>query len=256
MKIVFIGAGNLSTHLSKALQNAGFEIVQIYSRTKSSAIQLSEILQVPYTTDIENIKYDASLYFVSVSDDAIKDVLESLKQFEGLVVHTAGSVSIDVFSTKFKNFGVFYPLQTFSKQRQIDFSNVPVFLEANSQENLQNLLTVAKSISYKVYTASSEERMKLHLSAVFGCNFVNYLYQLSTQIVNQAGFDFDVLSPLIYETAQKAISSGNPKKIQTGPAVRKDYKVIQKHLDYLSSESDLHKIYSLMSESIINQFTN
>ncbi|MCL2313519.1 MAG: DUF2520 domain-containing protein [Firmicutes bacterium] len=253
MRIVFIGAGNLSTHFSKALQNAGFEIAQVYSRTKSSAKILAEILQTSYTTDILKVTRDATLYIVSICDDAINTVSNCLMPIEGLVVHTSGSVSINVFSTKFKNFGVIYPLQTFSKKRKIDFSNIPFFLEANSQENLQSLLTVAKSISDKVYIATSEERMKLHLAAVFGCNFVNHLYQLSYQIAHQAGFDFDVLSPLIYETALKAIFSGNPKALQTGPAVRKDHKVMQKHLDYLSTNHDLQKIYALISENIIKQ---
>jgi len=256
MKIVIIGAGNLSTHLSKALQNSGFEIAQVYSRTKATAKVLSDILQVPYTTSIGNIHRDASLYIISISDDAIKSVSEDLKFIEGLVIHTSGSVSINVFSSLFKNYGVLYPLQTFSKTRTVEFSNIPVFLEANTQENYQTLSTIAKAISNKVYKATTAERMKLHLSAVFCCNFVNHLYQLSKQIVQQAGFDFSELAPLILETAHKAVSSGNPKSIQTGPAIRNDQKVIQMHLDYLSSKPEWQEIYSLISKNIIQESAN
>lgn len=253
MKIVFIGAGNLSVHLSRALQNAGFEIAQVYSRTEASAKELAEMLHVPYTVDIGGITDDASIYVFAVSDDAIKSLSERLLFNDRLVVHTAGSVPMDVFADKSKNYGVFYPLQTFSKQRPVDFSEIPVFIEACTHENLQIIRTVAEAISRKVYHVSSEERMKLHLSAVFGCNFVNHLYHLSAQIVRQAGFEFDILSPLILETAHKAIVSGNPEKVQTGPAVRNNLNVMRKHEEMLASYPEWRKIYSVMSENILKE---
>jgi len=253
MKIVSIGAGNLSTHLTIALQNSGFEIAQVYSRTETSAKGLAEILHVPYTTDIGTVTRDASLYIVTVSDNAIESVSESLTKIKGLVVHSSGSIPMNVFSGKFKNFGVIYPLQTFSKFCPVDFTTIPVFIEANTWNSLQILRKIANTISHKVYNATSLDRMKLHLAAVFGCNFVNHLYSLSFQIAYDAGFDFSVLSTLILETAHKALSSGNPKEIQTGPAARKDYNVMQKHLDFLASKPELHEIYSLISENIIKQ---
>ena len=143
-----------------------------------------------------------------------------------------------------------YPLQTFSKLRPVDFQEVPMFIEANTHDNLQTLRKVAEAISRKVYEASSAERMKLHLAAVFGCNFVNHLYHLSAQIAQQAGFDFSVLSPLILETAHKAIVSGNPKEMQTGPAVRNDRKVMQKHIDLLTFCPEWQEIYTMLSENI------
>jgi len=251
MKIVSIGAGNLSTHLSIALQNAGFEIAQIYSRTETSAKKLAGILHAPYTTEADVIIKDASLYIISVSDDAIELLAERLTFTEGLVVHTAGSVPMDVFAGKLKNYGVLYPLQTFSKLRPIAFSEIPVFIEANTKKNLQKLRMVAQAISHKIYDASSEERMKLHLAAVFGCNFVNSLYRLSAQIAQQAGFDFSVLSPLILETAQKAVASGNPKEVQTGPAVRNDLNVMRKHLEMLAFRPEWKEFYVLLSEYIM-----
>jgi len=250
MKIVSIGAGNLATHLSKALQNAGFKMVQVYSRTKASAKELADLLQTSYTTDVGRIIVDASLYIISVMDDAIESVIEKLPVTDGLVIHTGGSVPIDIFSGKFSNYGVFYPLQTFSKLRQIDFSEIPVFLEANSSENLKILRMVAETISHKLYEVSSAERLKLHLAAVFGCNFVNHLYHLSAQITKQAGLEFNVLTPLILETTYKAVVSGNPNEVQTGPAVRNDQTVMRKHLELLELYPEFQEIYAMLSESI------
>ena len=142
-------------------------------------------------------------------------------------------------------------MQTFSKYIPVDFSDIPIFIEANSSHNLQTLRTVAESISGKVYEASSVERMKLHLAAVFGCNFVNYLFHLSSEITKQAGYDFNVLSPLILETVRKALTSENPKKVQTGPAFRNDRKVIQKHIDLLISCPEWQELYAIMSERIL-----
>ena len=251
MKVVSIGAGNLSTHLSKALQNAGFEVIQVYSRTDHSAKKLAGLLQVSYTTDIDSIVNDASLYLISVSDDAIGYLCERLPLTGGLVVHTAGSVPMDVFSGRFDNYGVIYPLQTFSKMRPVDFQEVPLFIEANTQGNLLALRKVAEAVSRKVYEASSAERMKLHLAAVFGCNFANHLFHLSAQIAQQAGFEFSVLSPLILETVHKALASGNPKEAQTGPAIRNDRKVMQKHLDLLTAHPGWQEIYAILSENIM-----
>ena len=206
MKVVIIGAGNLATHLSIALQKSGFQIVQIYNRSESSAKELSGLLQVPCTTQPCHIVDDASLYIISVSDDAIESVSKSIRSTHGLVVHTAACVSMDIFSEKFENFGVFYPLQTFSKGYPVDFSDLPIFLEANTQENLHILLNVAKSISQNVFHASLEEREQLHLAAIFCCNFVNHLYHLSGKIAQRAGFDFKVLSSLIFSVSDMTMS--------------------------------------------------
>ena len=250
MRTVSIGAGNLSTHFSKALQDAGFEIVQVFSRTETSAKELARKLSVPYTTHVSHIVDDASLYIISVSDDAIELLSERLAQVSGLVAHTSGSVPMDVFAGKITDYGVLYPLQTFSKSRPVEFSEIPIFIEANTQDNLQILHQVADAVSRKVYHASSVERRQLHLAAVFGCNFVNHLYHLSVQIAHQAGFDFSVLSPLILETAHKALVTDNPVEVQTGPAVRNDEKVMRQHLEMLSSRPEWKEIYAILSENI------
>ena len=253
MKIVFIGAGNLATHLSLALQKAGFEIVQVYSRTEESAKELAGLLQVPYTTNINNVVHHASIYFISVCDDAIAPLSEKLVSSSGIIVHTAGSVPMDVFENKFDNYGVFYPLQTFSKRQQVDFSNIPIFVEANTQNNLNILQKIACSISQNVFEAGSQQRKQLHLAAVFCCNFVNHLYHLASEIAGQAGFNFNILSALILATAQKAVLSGNPKEVQTGPAVRNDRKVMEKHLDLLNAHPEWQEIYSILSKGIVHE---
>jgi predicted short-subunit dehydrogenase-like oxidoreductase (DUF2520 family) len=250
VKIVFIGAGNVAVHLSQALQNTGFEIAQVYSRTETSARGLANLLQVPYATSISRIISDASLYIISVSDDAIEPLTGSLELADRLVVHTAGSVPMDVFAGKLDNYGVLYPLQTFSKSSPVDFTGIPMLIEANTPGNLQRLRMIAETISQKVYCASSAERMQLHLAAVFGCNFVNHFYHLSAQIAQQAGFNFDVLSPLILETARKAIASGNPQQMQTGPAARGDRNVMDKHMELLAAHPEWRTIYAMLSESI------
>ena len=250
MHVVSIGAGNVATHLSKVLHTSGFEIVQVYSRSEKSAKELSDFLKTSYTTDIGCVKDDASLYIISVSDEAVESVVNELPATNGLVVHTSGSVSIDVFSGKFENYGVLYPLQTFSKNRSVDFSDIPLFLEANSQISIQKLRKVAESISENIFEATSADRKKLHLSAVFGCNFVNHLFHISAHFAKEAGFEFSILSALLHETVNKAIHSNNPKSVQTGPAIRNDRKVIQNHLEMLSSNSEYHNIYAILSENI------
>ena len=250
MKIVTIGAGNLSVHLSKALQNAGFEMVQVYSRTDTSAKELADVLQAPYTTDIGSIVNDASLYIISVCDDVIEFLCEKLPLTDGLVIHTAGSVPIDVFAGRFKKYGVMYPLQTFSKLRLVDFSEIPFLIEADTPDNLLTLRTVAEAVSRKVHAASSAERAKLHLAAVFGCNFVNHLYHISAQLANEAGFDFGALAPLILETAHKALASGNPVAVQTGPATRNDREVMRKQMEMLAERPEWREMYEAMSDRI------
>ena len=251
MDIVFIGAGNVAFHLSKSLHDAGFTIVQIFSRTEASAKKLANVLNTAYTNKIDNITDNASVYIMSVSDNAIEGISERLTMLNGLVVHTAGGVSIDVFKEKIKNYGVLYPLQTFSKSRPVSFSEIPLFIEANSRENLQIISKIAGAISQKVHFASSEERRQLHLAAVFACNFVNHLYNISAQLARQARFDFTILEPLILETAHKALASENPADVQTGPAVRNDSEVMKKHKDLLSSLPEWKKIYEILSENIM-----
>lgn len=248
-KIVFIGAGNLATQLACQFVRKGFCISQVYSRTKLSAQTLAKNINTNYTISINEIDKNADLYICALKDDALPEALSRLSNIKGVIVHTAGSVDMTVFEGKFKQYGVFYPLQTFSKTKEVAFSTIPIFVEASDLETLQQLKNIASCISEKVYEADSHQRKMLHLSAVFACNFVNHLYAQANDIVKKSGFDFDVLLPLIDETAQK-VHYLNPIDAQTGPAVRFDETVMQKHLSLLQDDSTKKQIYQLISNSI------
>jgi len=253
MKIVSLGAGNLATHLIIELQKKGFEIEQVYSRSEASAKELAEKLHSLYTTEIEGIVTNAHIYIISICDDAIESFSKKLSLTNQLVIHTAGSVSMEIFTKKFENHGVLYPLQTFSKSRAVDFSNIPVFIEANRPKNLKVIYSIANSVTNNVFIATSQERLQLHLASVFCSNFVNHLCHLSAQIVEKSGLEFSVFAPLILETVQKALASGNPNSVQTGPAVRNDRNVLQKHAAILNNRPEIREIYHILSESIINE---
>lgn len=230
--------------------------MQIYSRTEASAGALAQKLCVPYTTDVDRIVKDADLYIISVSDDAIEPLIDKIHLPhlpDRMVVHTAGSVPMDVFAGKFTNYGVLYPLQTFSKSScTIKVIDTPLFIEANTPDNLTWFRGIVGAVSNHVYCISSAERMQLHLAAVFGCNFVNHLYHLSVQLARQVGVNFDTLAPMFLETTRKVIASGNPQQVQTGPAVRGDHKVTDKHLELLATcpNPKWKALYALLSESI------
>lgn len=249
IKVCFIGAGNLATQLSKSLVANGISVTQIYSRTTSSAQELANQLGAKYTSRISEIDKNADIYFVALKDSVIDDVLAHCDFNDKLVVHCAGSISIEVLNKHSANIGVFYPLQTFSKNRDVEFSNIPIFIEANTKSNEELLMNLAMLISKRVSTINSENRKCLHISAVFACNFVNHFYNLSAQILNSKDIDFDVLRPLILETAQK-VQKLDPKSAQTGPAVRFDENVISSHLKELEEMDNYVELYKTVSKSI------
>jgi predicted short-subunit dehydrogenase-like oxidoreductase (DUF2520 family) len=253
MRIVMIGAGNLAIHLSKALQDAGNDLIQVFSRSEKSAAWLAGVLKTDYTTAIHNVRPNAELYIIAITDDAIPEIVSCLPFTERLVVHTAGSIPRDVFAGKMRNYGIFYPLQSFSKACPVDFAGIPVFLEANTPENLQTLQSLAEQISSNVSELSSEKRLLLHLAAVFGSNFANSLYEIAAQITEKAGLTFDVLSPLLSETLRKATNAHHPASVQTGPAKRNDRRVLQEHIDLLTAHPEWRQLYVQMSECIRQQ---
>ena len=249
--IVFIGAGNLATNLAKALYYKGFRIAQIYSRTIESAQALAQAVEAEYTTDLSAIIDNARLYIVSLKDAAFVELLPQivLGKEKGLWVHTAGSIPMDVWEGRIKRYGVFYPMQTFSKQREVDFSNIPVFVESNSIEDTQLLKDIAAVLSERVYEATSEQRKSLHLAAVFTCNFTNHMYALAAELLKKYQLPFEVMLPLIDETARK-VHELEPHLAQTGPAIRYDENVINNHLQMLAGEPEMQELYRLISESI------
>jgi predicted short-subunit dehydrogenase-like oxidoreductase (DUF2520 family) len=247
-KIAIIGSGNVATHLALALRKAGHEIVSVYSRTKTNA----EILAKRVSADVsETIISDKQpdIYIVSVSDDAIPEVSGELRGIKSIVLHTSGSVNIDTLTNNIKRCGVLYPLQTFSVKKSVDMNSVPFFIEASDNAVLETMQDLAQSVTQKVTVADSRERMLLHISAVFACNFTNHMFAIADSILNSAGLSIDIIKPLINETVEK-IDKLSPVDAQTGPAVRNDKDVIEKHLKMLEGKENLRDIYKFMTNSI------
>jgi len=249
MKIVLLGAGNVATHLSHALKKAGHEILQVYSRSASSAKDLSLKLKVMPVTDVSKISTQADLYILSISDSSLPGFIKTFPVKNKTIVHTSGSVGINVFGKKIKYCGVMYPLQTFSKDRQINFAEVPILIEGNNAKSFGIIKPVADSISPHVFETDSGTRKTIHLSAVIANNFTNHLFVQAEKILAKKNIPFPVLGPLLHETVIKAILL-SPSESQTGPAKRGDTKIIEEHLKMLKKNTSLSKIYKLMSESI------
>lgn len=247
--VVMIGAGNLATQLSIALHEKGIEILQVYSRSTESAKTLADKVNSTPTNSITNIKANADLYIFALSDKALQSVLDQMPLPIGNAVHTAGSIPMDVFENYTEHFGVFYPLQTFSKQRKVDFSDIPICIEANNIGLEQELFQLGEKISKKLNLISSEQRKQLHLAAVFTCNFANHMYSIGQKLVTEKDVDFDLLKPLIKETAEK-VQELDPMLAQTGPAIRFDKEIMTKHENELKDLPDFQKLYSFVSESI------
>jgi len=249
MKIVLLGSGNVATQLAKALKAVGEEVVQVYSPNLNHAQFLANLIETKAVSDLNDLEQNADLYIISVKDDAIAAVAGSLKNVNGLVVHTSGTTDINTLSSLVKNAGVFYPLQTFSKGKEISFVNIPLCIEASNEDQLTVLTNLATKLSTKVYLLGGEKRKVLHLAAVFACNFPNHLYTLANEILNQNDLDFEIIRPLIAETADKVMSN-LPENVQTGPAVRADENTLNKHMSMLTSMPGLQNIYQTLSDSI------
>ena len=247
--LVFIGAGNVANHLAVALHAKGFDICQVFSRTQESAKHLAEKVNAGYTTDLSKIESAADVYIYAVSDNVLPELISKINRPNALHIHTSGSTGIEVFDGFAENYGVLYPLQTFSKYKAVDFSEIPVFVEGNSEFANSKIYEIAETLSSKIHFMDSVGREKLHLSAVFVCNFVNHLYEIGSELVQDAGVDFNVLQALIKETYEK-IRTLNPYDAQTGPAVRNDQNIIKKHVELLKEKRDLAKIYELISKDI------
>lgn len=250
-QIVFIGSGNVATHLSKALKSAGNQVLQVYSRSLPHAKKLAKEIRADYTDNLRELRTDADIYFIAVKDNALPGLAKKINLGDKLIVHTSGSVGMDILKKASKNYGVFYPMQTFSKQKKIDLHGIPVFIEANRVENEKILLTLAHQVAGKknIHRMNSEQRKIVHLAAVFANNFPNHLYTIAEKILNTRKLSFDILKPLILETAGK-IQDNSPAIMQTGPAKRGDKKIINEHLKMLKPYPGYKKIYKLISGSI------
>lgn len=233
MKIVLIGRGRLATNLEHALLSAGHEVASINSRT------------------LEALPLEADVYIVAVKDAALADVIRAATKGREnqLFVHTAGSMPMDIFKGLTVHYGVFYPMQTFSKERLVDFNDISVFLETNDAVSMERLKMLSTTLTTHIYELDSEGRKHLHLAAVFACNFVNHCYALSAEVLAAKGLPFSVMLPLVDETAQK-VHELSPREAQTGPAVRGDQNVMQMQANMLAGNPAVKQIYEALSNDI------
>ena len=251
MKVTLIGAGNLATQLGKSLKKAGVIISQVYSRTEDSARTLGELLEAEWLTDIKALRDEADIYIFSVKDSVLCELISEVCKGRGdkLFLHTAGSMPMSCFEGKALRYGVFYPMQTFSKTKDVNFECIPVFIEGNSIETEDVIRSLANKLTQRVIRLSSADRKYLHLAAVWACNFTNYCYTVASDILGEHGIPFDVMLPLINETTEK-IQKISPKEAQTGPAARGDRNVMSKQLELMNGKEDLQELYKMLSKGI------
>lgn len=252
MKITLIGSGNVAWHLGKALNQAGHKIVALYSPTAAHREELAAELSPAKAVDSLDLRTTgAELFVIAVPDAAIASVVATVRVPAGaIVVHTSGSQPLAALQgIAGARTGVFYPLQTFSKSKPVDFSTIPILLEAEDEHTFHTLQEVAGTISKEVHLVDSHKRKQLHLAAVFACNFTNHLLGISRQLLQQADLPDTLLKPLIQETVAKALQS-HPFQVQTGPAVRHDQNVIEEHLKLLQDQPLYQQVYQLLTQSI------
>lgn len=256
MNVSFIGSGNLAWHLAPALDNAGFIVKEVYSRNPRHAETLTgRLYQAEVKASLDFSTSDSAVFIIAVNDDSISAIArEIVLPDDAVLAHTSGSVPLsDLQFAATPNIGVFYPLQTFSKGKKIDFKSTPIFVESNNEETESMLLTIAKSISDHPRVICSEERKALHVAAVFASNFTNHMLALSQKVMQANSLEFDWLKPLIVETINKCLQVG-PEAAQTGPARRGDLETLEKHMAFLQTDPDLSEVYKIISQHIINHY--
>lgn len=257
MNILMIGAGNVAWHLATALEQKGHQISVVYSRKLENAQQLTKKLRNALATDHPNFgDVDADLAIVAIKDDAIAPlVAQMVLPPHTVIAHTSGNTPLQVFEhlTGNNDFGVFYPLQTFSKSKPVDFSQIPFCIEGINTTTETLLFDLAGQLTTNLHLINSYQRKVLHVAAVIACNFTNHLFAQSDHILQQEDIPFDLLKPLIQETIEKALNN-SPRETQTGPAVRNDTRVIQDHLKYLKNNPSAHTLYTSITDSILQWY--
>lgn len=253
--VSFIGSGNLAWHLAPALDNVGYTVKEVYSRSPKHALALvGRLYQAEVKATLDFSTSPSEVFIISVSDDAIQDIVREIILPEDVIlVHTSGSQPLSVLGyAATPHVGVFYPLQTFSKAKKVDFKDIPVFIESDTEDTAKMLIKMAKAISGKVKQIDSHDRKALHVAAVFASNFTNHMLTISKEILSSSKLDFDVLKPLIVETINKSITIG-PEAAQTGPAKRGDLEILDRHIEFLQHDETLAEIYRLISQDIIDK---
>jgi predicted short-subunit dehydrogenase-like oxidoreductase (DUF2520 family) len=248
LRIGIVGSGNVATHLAKAISLSKHHLIQVLSRNIDHAKRLTNNTNAEAIDKPKLLKSELDILILALKDEALHSNLISQFPRDTIICHTSGSVSMQPF-IGFPEHGIFYPLQTFSKQKEVDFNEIPICLEANSEAVLQKIHSLASSISKHVYEINSQQRKALHLAAVFACNFTNLMYNISEKLSRESGLDFEILRPLIKETAAK-VQEHLPAEVQTGPAVRNDNLILNKHLKLLENHKDYQDIYRILTNEI------
>ena len=249
-RIVVIGSGNLAEALAQAVAQSGAELVQLFARNPQRGPEVARLAGTRWSDDPQQLAA-ADLYLIAVSDRAVAEVADALPiPAEAVVAHTAGSVPVGALPARYRHRAVFYPLQTFTAGRKVDFRTIPLFLECASPEAAPALEAFARRLSGTVYWLTSEQRAWVHLSGVFACNFVNAMYAAGEEVAAHAGVPFDVLKPLLTETAAKAAAAASPRTVQTGPAVRNDRATLERHEALLAEDPPLKTLYRTISTQI------
>lgn len=251
MKVLIIGAGNVATVFARLSKAAGHEIIQVISKSTSSAKALADELQCPYTNDFNHLDKSAEIYLVAMSDAALNGLQENIRLKDQLIVHTAGAISKDVLASVSTNFGVLYPLQSLRKEEKNEVLQIPLLVDGNNDESSKRIEAFANTISRQVQVVTEEDRKKLHVAAVVVNNFTNYLFTLASDYCKAEQVSFDLLYPLI-DALVSRLHHHNPAEMQTGPALRKDTVTLEKHLRLLQSHPRLKSIYLKISDSIMN----
>lgn len=256
MDVSFIGSGNLAWHLAPALDNAGYVVREVYSRNPKHAEALTERLyQAVVKASLDFSASKSSLFVVATTDDAIQEVaMNIVLPDEATLIHCSGNQPLSILQfAAATHTGVLYPLQTFSQSKRVDFQTIPIFVESSTPESEKQLMTMAKAISQKVRRITSEERKALHVAAVFASNFPNHMLAIAKSILQANSLEFELLKPLILETMNKALTLG-PETSQTGPAVRGDLEVLDRHMEFLRESEKIAEIYRVISQHIVDTY--
>ncbi|MFD1002197.1 Rossmann-like and DUF2520 domain-containing protein [Ohtaekwangia kribbensis] len=257
MKLVsFIGSGNVAWHLAPALDNTDFAVREVYSRNPAHAAALvDKLYEADVKTSLDFSDSPSNIFIIAVPDDAIQSIVqEIILPDEAILVHTSGSQPLSALGyAAIPGIGVFYPLQTFSKSKKVDFADVPIFVESENPGTEKVLLAMAKAISKNVHQVTSQERKAMHIAAVFASNFTNHMLLIAQQIMKENNLNFDWLKPLIAEMINKSISIG-PEQAQTGPARRGDFEILDRHMEFLQNDEQRAEIYKVISQHIIDRY--
>jgi len=256
MDVSFIGSGNLAWHLAPALDNAGHVVKEVYSRNPKHAEALTERLyQAVLKASLDFSTSSSRIFIVATPDDAIQEVaMNIVLPDDATLVHCSGSQPLSILQfAAAAHTGVLYPLQTFSQLKRVDFKTIPIFVESSTAESEKALMTLARAVSDKVRRITSEERKALHIAAVFASNFPNHMLAIAKSILQANRLDYDLLKPLIEETVNKSLSIG-PENAQTGPAMRGDLEVLDRHMEFLQDDEKVSEIYRVISQHIVDTY--